>query len=76
MACYEMIREIFNSCKRNAMRDIFIDEVETDSPEAYVKSMYESKEAEISKSVSAEGAEIYDVLTKGMAERYSFTKLD
>ena len=38
--------------------------------------MYESKEAEISKSVSAEGAEIYDVLTKGMAERYSFTKLD
>lgn len=75
MANYEMIREIFNSCKRNAMRDVFIDEIETEDTEAYVKGLYVDKDAEISKSVSAEGAEIYDVLTKGLAERYSFTKI-
>ena len=75
MASYEMIREIFNNCKRNAMRDIFIDEIETDDTHTYVKELYAGKNAEISKSISAEGAEIYDVLTEGMAERYSFTKI-
>lgn len=39
MAEYEMVREIQNMCPNNQMRDVFFEEVETDSPEEYVKEM-------------------------------------
>ena len=32
MAAYEVVREIQNLCRNNQMRDVFIDEVETDDP--------------------------------------------
>ena len=33
--CYETVWEIFNECANNQMRDIFIDEIETDDTDAY-----------------------------------------
>ena len=39
MKTYEMVREIPNLCANNQMRDIFFEEVETDDPVAYVKSI-------------------------------------
>ena len=37
MAAYEVVREIENLCGNNQMRDVFFEEIETESPEAYVK---------------------------------------
>ena len=39
MAEYEMVREIQNLCPNNQMRDIFFEEVMTDDPENYVRSI-------------------------------------
>ena len=41
---YEVIWEIFNKCPRNQMRDVFVDEVEIEDPEEYVKNKFKGKE--------------------------------
>ena len=33
---YEFIREIFNQCSGNQMRDVFVEEITTDDPDEYV----------------------------------------
>ena len=38
MALYELVREIPNLCRNNQMRDVFVSEVETKDPEAYVRA--------------------------------------
>ena len=40
---YEVIWEIFNKCPRNQMRDVFVDEVEIEDPEEYVKNKFKGK---------------------------------
>ena len=35
---YELVHEIKNSCPNNQMRDVFIEEVETDDPVSYVRT--------------------------------------
>ena len=40
---YEVIWEIFNKCPRNQMRDVFVDEVEIEDPEEYVKNKFREK---------------------------------
>ena len=42
---YEVVREIFNMCDLNKMRDIFIEEKEVEDPDAYVKEYCEGKDA-------------------------------
>ena len=37
---YEVIWEIFNKCPRNQMRDVFVDEVEIEDPEEYIKNKF------------------------------------
>ena len=39
MKAYEVVREIPNLCANNQMRDVFFDEVETDDPVEYVRSI-------------------------------------
>ena len=39
---YEVIWEIFNKCPRNQMRDVFVEEVEIEDPEAYIRSKFGS----------------------------------
>ena len=34
---YELVHEIKNHCPNNQMRDVFIEEVETDDPVAFVR---------------------------------------
>ena len=36
---YEVIWEIFNKCPRNQMRDVFVEEVEIEDPEEYIKKI-------------------------------------
>ena len=48
---YEVIWEIFNKCPRNQMRDVFVDEVEIEDPEEYVKNKFKGKEVTYEKTV-------------------------
>ena len=47
MAFYELVREIPNLCRNNQMRDVFFDEVETDSPESYVRNFLKDSDVEL-----------------------------
>ena len=40
---YEVIWEIFNKCPRNQMRDVFVEELELENPEEYVKEKFMEK---------------------------------
>ena len=44
MAEYELVRQIRNQCPNNQMRDVFFEEVETDDPEGYVRSLLKGKD--------------------------------
>ena len=37
---YEVVWEIFNECANNQMRDIFIEEIETEDTDAWIRRMY------------------------------------
>ncbi len=70
---YELIREIFNKCSGNQMRDVFVSTVETDDTEAYLRSMLAGKEITINASETGDGV-VYDVETDGLLQRFTFTE--
>lgn len=70
---YELIREIFNKCSGNQMRDVFVSTVETDDTEAYLRSMLAGKEITINASETCDGV-VYDVETDGLLQRFTFTE--
>lgn len=74
MARYEMIREIFNLCSGNQMRDVFVSEVETGALEDYVAALFKGGgTVNWEKSGGAGGAVIFDVERDGLKERLTFT---
>ena len=75
MKSYEMVWEIFNECANNQMRDVFIEEVDTDVTDAYVRQKMHDKELTWEKQILSDGSIIYDIFTAGMRERMSFTEL-
>lgn len=70
---YEAVREIFNQCANNQMRDIFIEEIECEDPEIYIKDKYKDKVLEYEKTVREDGTIIFDIITSGIKQRYTFT---
>ena len=50
---YEVIWEIFNKCPRNQMRDVFVEEVEIEDPEEYIKKKFQGKDVSYDKTVLA-----------------------
>ena len=70
---YELIREIFNLCSGNQMRDVFVSTVETDDPEAYLRSVLVGTDISIEGRETRDGV-IYDVVTDGLRQRFSFTE--
>ncbi len=71
---YEVIREIFNKCSGNQMRDVFVSTVETDDPEGYVRDLLKGKEVVIDKVVLQDGTIEFDVDIAGLKQRFSFTE--
>ena len=51
MKSYETVWEIFNLCANNQMRDVFIDEIETDDTDAYVRNKFKDKQITFEKTV-------------------------
>ena len=70
---YELIREIFNKCSGNQMRDVFVSTVETDDTEAYLRSVLVGSEITVDRTEARDGV-IYDVVTDGLHQRFSFTE--
>ena len=71
---YEVIREIFNKCSGNQMRDVFVSTVDTDDPEGYVRDLLKGKEVVIDKAVLQDGTIEFDVDISGLKQRFSFTE--
>lgn len=76
MKQYETVWEVFNQCPNNQMRDVFIDEVETDDPEVYVRRKFADRHITFQKTVCADGSIIFDIDASGVKERYSFTEIE
>ena len=72
---YETVWEIFNLCPNNQMRDVFFDEIETDDPEEFIKNKFKDKEFSYDKTVMEDGTIVFDILTAGIRQRYTFTEV-
>jgi hypothetical protein len=70
---YEMIREIFNLCSGNQMRDVFVSEIETDDLDAYVKHYLVGKTVSCEKSTNENGGIVYDIVTDELKQRLTFS---
>lgn len=70
---YEMIREIFNLCSNNQMRDVFVRLIETDDTDAVARSFCTGKDFTLEKEVKDDGTVIYDLTVDGLRQRLSFT---
>ena len=74
MKAYEMVREIFNQCSGNQMRDVFFSEVETDDPEAIARSYCKGKEIEFFRTDNSDGTIVFDFVTDGLHQRITFSE--
>ena len=69
---YELVHEIKNHCPNNQMRDIFIEEVETDDPVAFVRSRLQGRIDELTVNERRDGVTIYAVCD-GLRHEFGFT---
>jgi predicted RNA-binding protein len=72
---YEMIREIFNSCDNNQMRDVDISEIEIADPEEAVKPFLTGTQVSCTKSVKQDGSIIFDIAADGLTQRISYVEI-
>lgn len=75
MKCYETVWEIFNQCSNNQMRDVFIEEIEIEDIETFLRNKLKGKDVTMEQSVKEDGTIVYDILASGMKQRYSFTEI-
>ena len=69
---YELVHEIKNHCPNNQMRDIFIEEVETDDPVSFVRSRLQGRIDELTVHERPGGVTIYAVCD-GLCHEFGFT---
>ena len=72
---YEAVREIFNECSRNQMRDVFVEELQIEDLDAFIKDKYKDEDMSYEKTILEDGTVIYDILTSQIKQRYSFTEI-
>ena len=75
MAQYELVREIQNLCRNNQMRDVFFEEVETDDPEGYVRSLLKGKTVELSSDYKNDGSVTVYATCEGLTQKFIFTPI-
>ncbi len=76
MAQYELVREIPNLCRNNQMRDVFIEEIETDDPVEYVRSFLRKSQVEISVDRKQGGVVTVFAVEPGLTQKFIFTPID
>ena len=72
---YEVVHEIFNECANNQMRDVFVEELELDDPEEYIRNKFKGKEVSYEKTALEDGTIIFDITTSQIKQRCSFTEI-
>lgn len=72
---YEAVREIFNECSGNQMRDVFVEELQIEDLDAFIKDKYKDEDMSYEKTILEDGTVIYDILTSQIKQRYSFTEI-
>lgn len=70
---YELVHEIKNHCPNNQMRDIFIEEVETDDPIAFVRNRLHGHIDELTAEKRADGVTVHAVCD-GLRHVFTFTE--
>ena len=75
MAEYELVHEIQNLCPNNQMRDIFFEEVETDDPMEYVRTLLKGKTVELTKDRRNDGAITVYASCDGITQKFIFTPI-
>lgn len=75
MKTYEAVWEIFNLCANNQMRDVFFEELELEDPETYLKEKFRDKDFHYEKTVLPDGSIVFDIVTTGIRQRYTFTEI-
>lgn len=72
---YEAVWEIFNLCSVNQMRDVFVEELEIEDLDAFIKNKFKGEDVSYEKSILEDGTVIYDIRTSDISQRYSFTEI-
>ena len=72
---YEVVREIQNLCGNNQMRDVFFEEIQTDDPEAWVRSLLKDKAVNLTVDVPGPGKVNIFAVTAGLSQKFLFTEL-
>lgn len=72
---YEVVREIFNSCSNNQMRDVFFEEAKIEDPEAYIRERHKDHDLKLTREELEDGTILYHVNTSGILQRYTFTEI-
>ena len=57
------------------MRDVFVEEVEINDLEEYVKKKFQGKDVSYDKTVLEDGTIIFDIDTSQIKQRCSFTEI-
>ena len=69
---YELVHEIKNHCPNNQMRDIFIEEVETEDPVSFVRERLKGRIDELTVNERPDGVTIHAVCD-GLRHAFNFT---
>ncbi|MBP0970354.1 MAG: CooT family nickel-binding protein [Oscillospiraceae bacterium] len=70
---YELIREIYNQCSGNQMRDVFISNEVTDDPEGFVRDMLKGRSVKLSREDLSDGTVVIDADVSGLQQRFTFS---
>ena len=75
MAEYEFIREIFNQCSGNQMRDVDVQEIEIDDIDAFMDRYRTGKVTQEERFVQEDGTIVYELTVDGLRQRFGFTEV-
>ena len=75
MATYVVLREIFNQCSGNQMRDIYVEEADIDNVDAYMNMFRTGTNITEERFEQDDGTIIYDINVDGLRQRISFQPL-
>jgi hypothetical protein len=72
---YELIREIFNKCSGNQMRDVFVSEIETDDLNVFVKQYLIGGDVNFEKTENENGTIIFNLVIDGLRQQLAFSPI-
>ncbi|MBP3413370.1 MAG: hypothetical protein J6K89_08950 [Oscillospiraceae bacterium] len=73
---YELIREIYNQCSNNQMRDVFVSEVDTSDPALVMSHYCNSSEDVLEREDLGNGVVCFHLVSHGLRQRFTFTPDD